>query len=200
MRFRHISPFYSFWPVESAVGDVNSDGDSDTISATSNKAQARPSKTCRLSKAAHSVIGPVARKCLEEILRCRGARNPVATSPSFCAVAKKSHEAARFSVSKISIYRIFCWVEVGKNPENPRFSWLLVLCLLCLRPPPPFFGCIWLPLAFSGLLQRNFRRLKRNCVIYLDGRRKKQPRLHITTRPRAYERHKNPDKCLEYRI
>jgi hypothetical protein len=42
------------------------------------------------------------------------------------AVTKKTQEAAGFSFSEIRIYQIFCRAEVGKKPENPRFSWLLV--------------------------------------------------------------------------
>ena len=30
-------------------------------------------------------------------------------------------------------YRIFCWVELGKTPEKPRFSWLLLRTLHTLR-------------------------------------------------------------------
>jgi len=44
------------------------------------------------------------------------------------AVTKKTHEATGFFFSALSIYRIFCLPEVGKNPENLRFSWLLLGC------------------------------------------------------------------------
>jgi hypothetical protein len=64
------------------------------------------------------------------------------------AATKKTHEASGLSFSARSIYWIFCGVEVGKNPENPRFSygfWLLmaygltvlwdrVLSAQCSRP------------------------------------------------------------------
>jgi hypothetical protein len=39
---------------------------------------------------------------------------------------KKTQEVAGISFSEIKIYRIICRAKVGKNPENPRFSWLLV--------------------------------------------------------------------------
>jgi hypothetical protein len=34
----------------------------------------------------------------------------------------------KYSFSKISNHRIFCFAKVGKNPENLRFSWLLDMC------------------------------------------------------------------------
>ena len=41
-------------------------------------------------------------------------------------VTKKTQEAAGFSFSEIRIHRISFRTEVGKTPENPRFSWLLL--------------------------------------------------------------------------
>jgi len=41
------------------------------------------------------------------------------------ALTKKTQEAAGFSFSAITNYLISSCVEVGKTPENPRFSWLL---------------------------------------------------------------------------
>ena len=37
------------------------------------------------------------------------------------AATKKTHMAAGFFFSAMSIYRIFGLAEVGKNPERPRF-------------------------------------------------------------------------------
>jgi hypothetical protein len=44
----------------------------------------------------------------------------------FHPVTKKTHEAPAISFSTLFIYRVFCLPEVGKNPVNPRFSWLLL--------------------------------------------------------------------------
>ena len=41
----------------------------------------------------------------------------------------------RFLFSAIHNHRIFCWADVGKNPEMPRFSWLLLGWISICRAP-----------------------------------------------------------------
>ena len=87
----------------------------------------------------------------------------------------------RFSFSVISNHRAFCWAEVGKTPENPRFSWLLVPSeehpLLLPSPdvacPRPFgkFIHTWI-YAISPQVQKDWpsvKQLAKIIVAYLGG-------------------------------
>ena len=119
-----------------------------TIRTTSNEAQARPTKASRLSNAAHSGIRPVARKYLEKILRRRGARYPVATLPSsFCA--------------------FYFYAYDPSSPASSHFGYILYMA--------PF--SVWWILANKiSPISPHQKKSKRNYVIYLDSRRKKQPK------------------------
>ena len=101
------------------------------------------------------------------------------------SVAKKTHKAAGFLLGPLNISLIFWGPQVGKNPENPRFSWLmrliwhsflcgsseiiLLLCLCAVPCSPSDFG-------HSGPVARGPYKLVREFGHWGwgDGRRKRK--------------------------